>query len=238
MECKDFEPSIIQDKDQILRLCKRLKSCTLNDLTAILEVDENIVQTVLFYLEQESLIQINNEIITVLDGKPVNKVFTKSLHLMFQYQTPEDIDLLLRGFCINISPNKMCHLVKVGNSCICDYYCIFRKLIYDRQLKELLQKFFQKPQQGRFRKFFEKYAYFYVYNNQIYVTEKLLRASEEKNFTNEEIREFKRMYCYLARVESHNMNENYLYHRLAEFIWRREKTFDKLYSDLKNIVFS
>ena len=91
-----------------------------------------------------------------------------------------------------------------------------------------------KNQKFRFRKFFEKYAYFYNYNNKIFVTKKPLQAKRENNFTQEEEQEFKKIYCYLARIESHNQNEVYLYQRLAESIWRREKSFEELYSDLND----
>lgn len=52
-------------KEQVLKLCRRLKSCTLNDLTQFLEVEESIVETIILYLEQENLIQITNGIITL-----------------------------------------------------------------------------------------------------------------------------------------------------------------------------
>ena len=82
--------------------------------------------------------------------------------------------------------------------------------------------------------FYEKYAYFYVYDNRVFVSDKLLRATLEKKFSRNEIQEFKRMYCYLTRIESHNTNENYMYYRLAEYIWRRNQDFEELYYDLKN----
>lgn len=112
----------------------------------------------------------------------------------------------------------------------------FRKIIYDRQFKLLLQLFCEKPQQGRYRKFYEKYAYFYVYNGQVFVSDKLFKASLEKNYTKSEIREFKNMYCYLSRIENHNMNENYMFYRLAEYIWRRNREYIELYSDLKELI--
>ena len=68
--------------------------------------------------------------------------------------------------------------------------------------------------------------------------DKILRAKLEKSFDKKEIREFKRMYCYLARLESHNKNQDYMHYRLAEFLWRREKDFDFLYQDLKNNLIS
>ena len=111
-------------------------------------------------------------------------------------------------------------------------------MIYERQLHELVNHYCKNPQKFRFRKFFEKYAYFYNYNNKIFVTKKPLQAKRENNFTKEEEQEFKKIYCYLARIESHNQNEVYLYQRLAESIWRREKSFEELYSDLKNNLIS
>ena len=52
-------------RDKVLKLCRRLKSCTLDDLVSFLDTDSAIIETVLLYLEQEELININNDIITV-----------------------------------------------------------------------------------------------------------------------------------------------------------------------------
>ena len=38
----------------------------------------------------------------------------------------------------------------------------------------------------------------------------------------------------LKRIESRNVNENYLYYHLADSILRHEKSFEDLYNDLKN----
>lgn len=225
-------------KEQIFRLCKRLKNCTLNDLVQMLEADEAIIETALLFLEQEESISIKNGVISINDRKPQNNIQAKNLYLMRQYISEEEFDLVVRGFCLQIPQTKMEHLVSVNRNCICAYYGVFRKLIYERQFKLLLNKFQEKPQEGRYRMFFDKYAYFYVYENQVYVSDKLLRAKLEKNFSKEEIREFKRMYCYLARLESHNKNAEYMHYRLAEFLWRREKEFDFLYQDLKNKLIS
>lgn len=238
MECKDFEPSIIQDKDQILKLCRRLKKCTLNDLISFTEADEDIIRTVLLYLENEGFVEEKDGVIFYTQNKPLKKgnIENKNLKLMFQFRTQEEKEIIIKGFCLEIPPQKLCELIEVKRDCVCSYYCIFRKRIYDRQLKLLFRSFFEKPQQGRYRKFYEKYAYFYVYNNQVFVSEKLLRASLESNFTKSQIREFKNMYCYLARIESHNSNEHYMFYRLAEYIWRRNRGYNELYSDLTKLI--
>ena len=54
MECKDFEPSIIQE-NRVLRLCKRLDKFTLDEISTIAEdVDEAVLELLLFLCLQQS----------------------------------------------------------------------------------------------------------------------------------------------------------------------------------------
>lgn len=222
-------------KDQILKLCKRLKKSTLNDILQLMEIQPEVLELALMYLISEGDLQEKDGIYTVIE-KTTKKgqIENKNLNLMFMFHSSETVDLIMRGFCALIPTQKLSHLVNVDDNCIGDFYRIFRNLIYERQLNELLNFYFTNPQQGRFRKFFEKYAYFYSYNNKIYVSKKLLQANREKNFSDAEIQDFKKVYSYLSRIESHNMNEVCLHQRLAEGIWRREKEFKELYDDLRN----
>lgn len=226
-------------KDQVLKLCRRLKSCTLSDILQLMEIQPEVLELALLYLIDEGAIQENNGVYTVIPQKTNKGEFeNKNLKLMFMFHSPETIDLIMRGFCAMIPTQKLALLINLSDNCICDFYRIFRNLIYERQLNELLNHYFTDPQQGRFRIFFEKYAYFYCYNNRIFVNKKHLQAKREKNFTDTEIQEFKKVYCYLSRIESHNMNEFCLHQRLAEGIWRRGKEFQELYGDLKNNLIS
>ena len=112
-------------------------------------------------------------------------------------------------------------------------YYIFRQLIYERQTKKLSFLYGKNPQQGRNRMFFDTEFHFYIYNNQVFVSEKLFQSREEKIFTKPEIQEFKKVYSYLTRFTSHNSNKVDLPQKLAEGIWRRNKEFKELYADLK-----
>ena len=115
-------------KDKVLKLCRRLKSCTLSDLSAFIEIDEKIIETILLYLEQEGLIQNQNGLITIAETKKKKSdINNKNLHLMFQYRTDEEIDILLKGFCLEIPPQKLCKFLNIQYQCVCDYYCLFRK---------------------------------------------------------------------------------------------------------------
>lgn len=67
------------------------------------------------------------------------------------------------------------------------------------------------------------------------MSEKLLRETNGKAFSKTDIQNFKKVYSYLTRQVAHNTNQAKLHHKLAEKIWRRERTFEDLYQDLKKI---
>ena len=58
MECKDFEPSIIQD-DKILKVAKKLKTFTLEDIVMFCEIDTTIA--VRFLQESENIKPVGNK---------------------------------------------------------------------------------------------------------------------------------------------------------------------------------
>ena len=226
-------------KDKILTLCRRLKKCTLDDLVSFLEIKADEIEPILLQLENGGCIKRNDGEILYLGKNTVSKgrIEKKDINLMFEYRTPAEKEIIIKGFCLEIPPQKLCELINLQTNCVCHYYAIFRKIIYDRQFKELLQEYDLSPQLGRYRNFYEKYTYFYVYNKKVFVSDKLFKTDKkEKGFTKNEIREFKITYSFLTRIESHNTNEHYMYYRLAEYIWRRNKDYKTLYKDLTNLI--
>lgn len=224
-------------QEKILKLCRRLKNCTLEDLVQFTETEKSVIETILLYLIDEEKIQEKDGIYSFVEQTTSkNYIENKNLNLMFMYHTPETVDIIMRGFCTMIPTQKLSYLIDVSDNCIGDFYRIFRNLIYERQKNELLNYYVKSPQQYRYRKFFEKYAYFYTYENKIFVIQKPLRAKNEKGLTPKEIQEFKKVYCYLSRIESHNKSEVCMHQRLAESIWRQKKTFEELYQDLKQLI--
>lgn len=219
-------------KDKVLKLCRRLKKCTLNEIVALTEEQEDVIKKALVYLENDGCIKISNDQIIFLNNKRSN-VEQKNLNIMLTYISSEDIDNIIKGFCLEIIPSKLQYFVGVKIQCITEYYAKFREIIYKNQYKFLLKNFDINPQKGRYRIFYDKYVFFYVYNDHVYLSDNLLKAKLEQNFSKKDIREFKVMYSYLSRIESHNSNEDYMYHRLAEYIWRRDRKYEDLYQDLK-----
>ena len=45
-------------KDQILKLCKRLKKCTLNDILQLMEIQPEVLELALIYLINEGELQV------------------------------------------------------------------------------------------------------------------------------------------------------------------------------------
>ena len=226
--------------DQLLRLCKRLNKFTLDDIIQLTEFNKTTVEFGLQYLENNGKIRRQDDYyicISEAENRPTDKRKNKKLPLMFIHHSAETIDLIIRCFCAEIPSHKTALLVSLSISCIGGFYLTFRKLLYERQFKELAVLYSGQPQIGRYRLFFKELkAYFYIYNNKVYVSEKLLESSKEKIFTKSEIAEFKKICCYLSRIESHNTNKSNLCYNLSEKLWRRGKSFDDLYSDMKNNI--
>ena len=98
-------------KDKVLKLCRRLKECTLNDIVALTEENEDIIKTVLLYLDNEGLIQEKNGIIYYIEKKyKKGKIPAKNIGMMLEYRTPEETEILIKGFCLEIPPQKLCEL--------------------------------------------------------------------------------------------------------------------------------
>ena len=106
MECKDFEPSIIQE-NKILKLCKRLKNCTLNDITQLMDIEPNVLEVILLFLINENKIQEKDGIYSVIEELPTkNGIESKNLKLMFMYHSPKTVDLIMRSFCAELPTIK------------------------------------------------------------------------------------------------------------------------------------
>ncbi|MCD7780067.1 MAG: hypothetical protein LUG16_08405 [Candidatus Gastranaerophilales bacterium] len=228
MECKDFEPSIIQEK-RILRLCKRLDKFTFEDILTIADdIQENVLELMLTMFVQEKRLTLRND--TYFYNKAICKT---QIPQIFQYHSKEDTDLIIRCFCANISSNVACNIVKVGDGTIVKFYQLFREKIYNRQEQDLIKNYSNDPQIARHRIFFEQEVHFYTYKGTIYVSDKIYESNQDRGLTPYEITEFKKVVSYISRSIAHNKNEYFLHNKIAEAIWRRNRSFQELYQDLK-----
>lgn len=219
-------------KERILKLCKRLKKFSLDEICVIAEdIEITEIEDILNILIKEKNVIFKDGIYFYI--KKIKN--TQNNFLKFYKKT--QIDLLLKCFCLEIPAIKSFILADISEESAIDIYAYIREILYKRQY-EILEKYYKKfPQQARFRMFFDTKAYFYFYNNNFFVSENLLGINEEKYFSKNAVIQLKIIYSYLKRIECHHIHQKNLYYRLAEGIWRRNKTFQELYFDIREILF-
>lgn len=223
-------------KDRIQKLCKRLSRFTLEDIALIAELDESEVKNILQNLIEENLLikHDNNYIYNNVEEAKLKKRLPK----IFEYHSQDTIDFIIKCFCAEISPTKTSLILKPQENCVCNFNMFFRKELYVKQMQELQLLFEKNPKTPWLRDFFNKTFYFYCYNNKIFISDTLLKYQEAINFTKEESKLFKIIYCKLYRRLTHNTYRYYTQLHLAEQIWRHKKDFRYLEADLKSNFFN
>ena len=227
-------------RERVLRLCKRLDKFTLDEISTIAEdvdeavleedVDEAVLELLLLTLVQEGKLTLRNDLYFY------NKQSFNKKYSILSYYPAKILDIVIRCFCLSIPAYKAKDVIGIADNSTVKLYTIFRELIYERQTNKLKSLYDKSPQQGRNRIFYDEEFSFYVYDNQVFVSENLFQSPEEKAFIKPEIQEFKKVYSYLTRFTSHNSNKVDLLQKLAEGIWRRNKGFEELYADMKNLL--
>lgn len=236
MECKDFEPSIIQE-NRILRLCKRLDKFTFNE---VLEITENI--------EEQDLKNIFNNLISENKLIQKNGIYfynkqiakTKQINqypLFFQFHNKTEIEYIIKGFCANIEVLKIKDLLGISKNVLDKFYNYFRTQIYEKQKQELLKYYDKNPKIGLERKFMSAKIYLYLYNGNLFVLDKkLCTKNDEIKHSEAERLKVKNIYLRSFRkVQNRTFAYKFQLH-LAEEIWRYGKDFKNLYADLTKIT--
>ena len=212
-------------EEQILKLCKRLNKFTLENLEILSEIPKPKLLPILSkFVDENKLTKQENEYVF-----KKNKVSVQKYSIFKTYPAIIN-DIVLRCFCENINSIKASHIVNIGEDQVQKIYTIFRTLIYQRQKQKLDFYYLKSPQKARYRKFFNQEV---LYCNQIFVSENLLKSSEDKTFSKDQKAKFTTIYCYLSRNLTHNKMATNLNYKIAETLWRRKLEFKDLYYDLK-----
>ena len=215
-------------EDQILKLCKRLNKFTLENLEILSEIPKAELLPILSkFVNENKLIKQEIEYLFQKCNVSVQK------YSIFKTYPAIINDIVLRCFCENINSIKASNIANIGENQIQSFYTIFRTLIYQKQKQKLDFYYLKSPQKARHRKFFNQGVYLYLYCNQIFVSENLLKSSEDKTFSKDQKAEFTTIYCYLSRNLTHNKMAANLNCKIAETLWRRKREFKDLYYDLK-----
>ena len=135
-------------EEQILKLCKRLKKFTLENLEILSEIPKTELLPILSkFVDENKLIKQENEYVFQKSKLPAQK------YSIFKTYPAIINDIVLRCFCENINSIKTSHIVNIGEDQVQNFYTIFRTLIYQRQKQKLDFYYLKSPQKARHRKF-------------------------------------------------------------------------------------
>jgi len=158
------------------------------------------------------------------------------LPLIFQYHSRETIDMIMKAFCADIPSTKTMLLIEKSDNSICKFNHFFREFLYKQQYQELMKLIEQKPQTSYVRNFFETKMYFYTYNGRVFIASKPINNNAEKYADKKSLFEFKKVYSFITRDKELYKFLNCLEYRIAEKIWRRNRNYRELLTDLNFII--
>ena len=224
-------------KERILRLCKRLDKFTFEE---VLEITENI--------EEQDLKNIFDNLISENKLIHMNGIYfynkqlvkTKQINmypLFFQFHNKTEIEYILKGFCANIEVLKIKDFLGISKNVVDKFYNYFRTQIYEKQKQELLKYYDKNPKIGLERKFMSAKIYLYLYNGNLFVSDKNLctKNNEIKHSESERLKVKNSYLRSFRKVQNRTLEYKFHLH-LAEEVWRYGKDFKKLYVDLTNII--
>lgn len=218
-------------KDQILKLCRRLSKFSLEQIVLISELEATEVLPILQEFISEGKISETNGQYCYCKKVSVIKKYS-----IFSYYPTIVVDTIIRCFCSGVPAYIAAQIASIGEEQAGKFYDIFRAELYEKQTKLLKSYYAHKPQIARNRMFFDKELHFYIYENQVFVSDLVYSSENEQSFTKNEVKEFKKVYSYLTRCAFHNKIKHNLPLKLNEFLWRRNKNFEQLYFELKQLL--
>ena len=205
-------------KNKVLKLCKRLNKVTIDELLPILMATEGEIKPIIEELVIDGL--LDNRVDGVYFYKEKQQQ-NERLPLFFECRTKEELNLIIRCFCIGLPTIKTGYVVNIDDNVIGKFFHYFRKRIYELQLEKLKELYSKKPQIARTRAYFDKSVYYYHYDKQTWVVAKPFNTTkDEKSMSKKDITEFKIDCSRIARRLFLNQRANYLEYHIAEIIWR------------------
>jgi len=224
-------------QNKILQLCKRLKQFSLNEIVTITELEQEDVKYILDELITQNAIMKAGENYKYISKEKSGRQ-NRKLPQMFQYHSNKEIDFLIRGFCTDTEVIKMINIFDLSKNVLDKFYGYFRTALYERQKAELLQYFEHNPKIGQERKYLSATVYLYLYDNKLYVSDKLLKSKNAIKHSENERLTIKNIYLKSFRkVLSRSFAHKFHLH-LSEEIWKCGKGFKEQYTLLNRMLFS
>jgi len=213
-----------------------LSRFTLEEIALIAELEESEIKIILQGLIKENILTVHDNNYIYNNVEKDAKV-RKRLPLMFEYHSPETIEMIVKCFCAEIEVNKIIKILEPQKNCINKFFAYFREQIYEQQLQELNKYLKENPCVPRERDYMGKKIYLYLYKHKLFVSKNFLKAVNVQNYSDEYRLEIKNIYLRSHRKVLNISYKKYFHLHLAEQIWRYGKDFSQLAKELKFALF-
>ena len=204
-------------KDKILKLAKRLETFRLKDVESIMGEG---VKDILQELVEEGQLNLVGEIYSYKAEQNL------PLPFCFKFHSQEKIEMITKCFCAGVKSKQASFLLDIAEATVQNFYKHFRQMIFERQLNALKTYFEREPKIPKMRRFYDIPVYFYLYDDELFVTDKPLKTKRKKlPHTKQESLRIKVLYSRLRRSINHSKMKQNLAQHVAEHIWRYGKNY-------------
>lgn len=217
-------------KNKILKLAKRLETFRLEDIESIMgEGIEDALQE----LVKDGKLNLVSGIYSYKTERNL------PLPFCFKFHSQEKIEMITKCFCAGVKSKQASFLLDIGDATMQNFYKHFRQMIFERQLNTLKTHFEREPKIPKMRRFYDIPVYFYLYDDELFVTDKPLKTKRKKlPHTKEESLRIKVLYSRLRRSINHSQMKQNLAQHVAEHVWRYNKTLEESFNSFQSLFVS
>ena len=232
---------------QIEKIAKKLSVFSIDDISIILDSSEDEIRLAISELVEQNLLKPSGDkfiYIEKIREKPIRikkskkKIKNRNVYnVSYQNYDFDFMQKIIALFCANVEATKAGLLMNISYKRMVELFGDFKKKLYEKQLQELLDKFIKQPKLASSREYLHTNVYLYCYEKQVFVTTKSLPSDKESQIHSKtDVANIKMINCLLRRRFEKSCNLNYIEHRIAEYIWRKDRKFSELVQDLTKLV--
>ena len=207
-------------KNKILKLAKRLETFRLEDIESIMgEGIEDALQE----LVKDGKLNLVSGIYSYKTERNL------PLPFCFKFHSQEKIEMITKCFCAGVKSKQASFLLDIGDATMQNFYKHFRQMIFEQQLNALKTYFECEPKIPKMRRFYDIPVYFYLYDDELFVTDKPLKTKRKKlPHAKQESLRIKVLYSRLRRSINHSQMKQNLAQHMAEHILKNKYEYNKI----------
>src|SRR5574344_2571758 len=232
---------------QVEKIAKKLSVFSIDDISIILDSSADEITLAISELVGQNLLKPSGDkfiYIEKIREKPIKikkskkKIKNRNVYnVSYENYDQDFMQKIIALFCADVEATKAGLFMNISYKRMVELFGDFKKKIYEKQLQDLLDKFIKQPKLPSSREYLHTNVYLYCYAGQVFVTTKTLPSGKKSQIHSKtDVASIKMINCLLRRRLEKSCNLNYIEHRIAEYIWRKDKKFSELVQELTKLL--